>query len=79
MTGPPRAARMGLVAENVISICTTDQADVSMPALELAAAPFLGRMLRIAGRTVQVIEIERLLPADIVAGLFPEPRGEAVP
>ncbi len=77
--GPPRSARMGLVAENVISICTTEQADVSMPALELAAAPFLGRMLRIAGRTVQVIEIERLLPADIVAGLFPEPRGEAVP
>ena len=66
---PPR--RLGLVAENVISIRSAEDADAALPALHLAAAPFLGRILRLGGRTVQLIEIDRLLPDELAAGLFP--------
>jgi chemotaxis-related protein WspB len=66
---PPR--RLGLVAENVISIRSAEDADAALPALHLAAAPFLGGILRLGGRTVQLIEIDRLLPDELAAGLFP--------
>ena len=72
---PP--ARLGLVAENVISIVAAERAETSLPALELATAPFLGRLLRIDGRTVQVVDVDRLLPADLAAGLFPATSPEA--
>lgn len=79
---PPAAAqpaRLGLVAENVISIVAAERAETSLPALELASAPFLGRILRIDGRTLQVVDVDRLLPADLAAGLFPAPPAEATP
>lgn len=66
-----RPGRLGLVAENVISIVPDERTEPSLPPLGLEAAPFLGRILRIGGRTVQVIEVDRLLPADLAAGLFP--------
>jgi chemotaxis-related protein WspB len=66
---PPR--RLGLVAENVISIRSAEDADAVLPALELAAAPFLGRILRLGGRTVQLIEVDRVLPEELATGLFP--------
>jgi chemotaxis-related protein WspB len=69
--------RLGLVAENVISIVAAEQADASLPALDLATAPFLGRILRIGGSTVQVIEVGRILPPELAAGLFPAPPAEA--
>lgn len=78
---PPAAtapARLGLVAENVISIVPAERAETSLPALELGAAPFLGRILRIDGRTLQVVEVDRLLPDDLAAGLFPAAPAEAV-
>jgi chemotaxis-related protein WspB len=75
--GLPRPARLGLVAENVISIVAAERAETSLPALALAAAPFLGRILRIDGRTVQVVDVDRLLPADLAAGLFPAASTEA--
>ena len=70
---PPggRPGRLGLVAENVISIVAAERAETSLPALELEAAPFLGRILRIAGRTIQLLEVANLLPGDVSAGLFP--------
>jgi len=67
--GEPRL--LGIVAENVISICSTDEADTSFPSIEMPGAPFLGRILRIAGRTIQVIAVEQILPADVSAALFP--------
>jgi chemotaxis signal transduction protein len=71
---PPGAAtprRLGLVAEHVVSIRSAEDAETSLPPLDLPAAPFLGRLLRLGGRTVQLIEIDRLLPDDLAAGLFP--------
>lgn len=75
--GLRRPTRLGLVAENVISIVAAERAETSLPALELATAPFLGRLLRIDGRTVQVVDVDRLLPADLAAGLFPAASTEA--
>ena len=73
-----RPLRLGLVAENVIAITSSDRAEASLPALELPDAPFLGAMLRIGDRTVQLVDVQRLLPDDILAGLFPEqPAAEA--
>ncbi len=76
---PPegRPGRLGLVAEHVISIVPSERAETSLPSLGLEAAPFLGRILRIGGRTVQVVEVDRLLPADLATGLFPAGVSEA--
>ena len=63
--------RLGLVAENVIAIRSAEDAAAALPALELEAAPFLGSLLRLGGRTVQLLEIDRLLPDELAAGLFP--------
>jgi chemotaxis-related protein WspB len=68
---------LGLVAENVISICASEQADIVAPAPALPDAGFLGRLLRIRGRTIQVIDANRLLPAALAAGLFPSAAAEA--
>ncbi len=62
---------LGLVAENVISVCSAEEADASLPSLEFHDAPFLGRILRIGGRTIQLLEVEKLLPPDVASGMFP--------
>lgn len=74
----PRRARLGLVAENVIAIHGTEQAEASLPPLQLPSAPYLGRVLRLGGGTVQVIDVARLLPEPLLDGLFPAggPRAE---
>ena len=73
VAGPgPTAGRLGLVAENVIAICSSTDAETSLPSLDLPDAPFLGRIHRIRGRTIHVVEIDRLLPPAIAAGLFPD-------
>jgi chemotaxis-related protein WspB len=64
-------ARLGLVAENVISIRAAEASDAALPPLQLPAAPYLGGLLRYGGQTVQLVEVDRLLPADLAAGLFP--------
>ena len=74
----PKPVRLGLVAENVISICSAGDA-AGAPAMHLEEAPFLGRMLRIGGRPVQMIVVERLLPPALLAGLFPEAVGGSPP
>jgi len=63
---------LGLVAENVISICSSDQVEASLPPLDVHDAPFLGRILRIGGRTIQMIAADRLLPSDVSTGLYSE-------
>ncbi|MCX7417474.1 MAG: chemotaxis protein CheW [Planctomycetia bacterium] len=70
--------RLGLVAENVISICSAEDADTTLPAMELEHAPFLGSLLRLNGRTVQLILIGRLLPPTLLDGLFPIPLADPV-
>lgn len=63
--------RIGLTAENVISICLAEEADASLPPLDPQDTPFLGRILRIGGRTIQVIDVEHLLAADVSTALIP--------
>jgi chemotaxis-related protein WspB len=69
----PYPVRLGLVAENVVSIRSTDEADSSTPEMSLSHAPFLGQVLRLGGQTVQMIAVERLLPPDLLTGLVPSP------
>lgn len=61
---------LGLVAENVISICSSDAAEASLPPLDVRDTPFLGQILRIGGRTIQMITPDRLLPSDVSTGLY---------
>jgi len=63
--------RLGLIAENVISICSAEDADTSFPAMQLPDALFLGKILRINGQTVQLLIIEHLLAPALLAGVFP--------
>lgn len=69
----PHPVRLGLVAENVVSIRSAEDADSTTAEMALSHAPFLGRVLRLGGQTVQMIVVERLLPPDLLAGLFPAP------
>lgn len=66
-TPPP--ARLGLVAENVIMICSSDDAEATLPPLDLPGAAFLGPVLRIGDRLVQVVQVEHLLPPALVTAL----------
>ena len=64
---------LGLVAENVIAICSTEDAEASLPPLDFHDAAFLGKILRIGGRTIQLVAVEHLLPAAVATGLVPIP------
>jgi len=61
--------RLGVAAENVLSLCSSDETEASLPTIRSPAAPALGRLLRIGGRTIQVLDVEYLLPPSLVAGL----------
>jgi chemotaxis-related protein WspB len=61
--------RLGVAAENVLSLCDTSDADASLPAMRPPAAPYLGRVMRIGGRTLQILDVEHLLPPALVADL----------
>jgi chemotaxis-related protein WspB len=77
--GAAGLARMGLVAENVISIRSVEGESSPLATMALPHAPYLGRILRLEERTgtdattVQLIELERLLPEELLRGLFPHP------
>jgi hypothetical protein len=69
---PPRpAVRLGVAAENVVSLCSSDDAEASLPTMHPPDAAYLGRLLLIGGRTIQMIAVEHLLPPEIMAGLVP--------
>jgi len=65
----PHVIRLGAAAENVVSLCSTSEAETSLPTLQTARAPYLGRLLRIGDRTLQVLTVEHLLPLHLIAGL----------
>ena len=67
VTGP----RLGVVAENVISIRAAEEADAVLPARTLSTAAYLGRILRYGGETVQIVDVDQLLPADLRGSLGP--------
>jgi chemotaxis-related protein WspB len=69
MPDPKGSFRFGLIAENVVAIRSTNEAEASLPPLRMPDAAYLGRMLRIAGETVQLIDIRQLLPAELRASL----------
>lgn len=69
--GSAAARRIGMTAENVISICSAEEAEASLPPLDPRDAPFLGSILRIGGRTIQVIDVEQLLPVEAAGSLHP--------
>jgi chemotaxis-related protein WspB len=66
---PQTMIRLGMVAENVLSLCSTNDAEASLPAMHSPAAPYLGRVLRIGSRTLQLLDIEHLLSPALVADL----------
>ena len=69
-TGPDdQRMRLGVAAENVLSLCSTDETEASLPTIRSPGAPALGRLLRIGGRMIHVLDVEHLLPPSLVAGL----------
>ena len=69
VTGTPASFRLGIVAENVLAVRSTTASDASLAPLHVPDAPYLGRLLRIDDRTVQLLAVEHLLPRDLAAGL----------
>lgn len=65
------ARHLGLVAERVISIRSAAGTAAVLPHLELASAPYLGPVFTLGGDTIQVLDIDRLLPDDLSNGLMP--------
>ena len=78
-SGSEGLARLGLVAENVVSIRSVEGGKQPLTAMELAEAPYLGRIVALEGRsgvdagTVQLIELDRLLSDELLHGLAPGP------
>ena len=69
-TGPDdQRMRLGVAAENVLSLCSSEETEASLPTIRSPGAPALGRLLRIGGRMIQVLDVEHLLPPSLVAGL----------
>lgn len=68
----PQPVRFGFVAENVVTIHSIAEDAPAAATKPLATEPYLGRLIRLDGRTLQMLLPEHLLPAKLVAGLFPE-------
>jgi chemotaxis-related protein WspB len=64
--GGPR--RLGLGAEKVVSLAV-HAAPESVLSLGGAAAPWLGPLLRVDGRTVQLLRVEHILPSEAAAAV----------
>lgn len=64
-----RAIRLGAAAENVVSVCSSGEAETSLPRLHSPDAPYLGTLLRIGSRTIQVLDVEHLLPPAMITAL----------
>lgn len=62
-----RPVRLGLVADNVVSVQTAS-ADTTIHAPG-GQTPFLGRLLRLGGSTVQMVVVDHLLPHSLLAGI----------
>lgn len=66
---PGRRVRLGVAAEQVLSLCDGAAADDRLPPVAGLAAPYLGACLRLEGRTIQCIDVEGLLPPEVWSGL----------
>jgi len=84
--GPADPVRVGLVAENVLSLCSSAEAVPSPGRLTMPHAPYLADLLRIDGRVLQVLDVRHVLPRDLLppstcAATPPGPLGhtEALP
>lgn len=67
---PSPKARLGIVAENMVSTLRSDDVDTVFPTMHLENSPYLGRILRLNGQTVHMLVVENLLPAELASGLF---------
>jgi len=76
-SAPPRAVRLGLVADDVVSIQVAAAAESA--AGPTTHAPFLGRLLRLPEGTIQLVLVEGLLPPDLLDGLAAAVAGAAGP
>jgi len=65
-----QTVRLGVMAETVLSLCSTSDAEASLPTMHPAAAPYLGRVLRFGHRTIQILDVEHLLPPALVSDLL---------
>jgi len=63
-----RPVRLGLIADDVVSVQTAAD-DKPLSAALGGQAPFLGRLLRLDGSTVQMVVVDHLLPHDLLTGL----------
>jgi chemotaxis-related protein WspB len=62
-------ARLGVAAENVLSLCDDAAAEDRLPPIADPATPYLGACLRLGGRTIQCLDVDHLLPPDVWSGL----------
>jgi len=69
-SGEGGPARLGLIAENMVSTVRSEDAETVFPQMQLEAAPYLGRILRLGGQTVHMLVVERLLPTGVASGLL---------
>ena len=67
--------RLGLLAENVDRVVAGDRVSTVLPAMSLAEAPYLGKVIKHGERLVQLIRTEFLLPGVVHEALFGEPDG----
>ena len=66
-----RSHILGLMAESVTEMVSCRPADRQAPVLTISEAPYLGDILFDERGAIQMLELDRFLPRDVLFSLFP--------
>jgi chemotaxis-related protein WspB len=67
-----RAHPLGLVAEKAVEILELDENSLEPRKVKISEAPYLNGTMECAGRLIQRVSVDELLPVSVRALLFPE-------
>jgi chemotaxis signal transduction protein len=67
-----RACPLGLVAEKAVEILKLDESSMEPPKVGIPDAPYLSGTMEYAGRLIQCVTVNELLPVSVRQFLFPE-------
>lgn len=67
-----RSHILGLLAESVTEIVRCHAADLQAPVVTISEAPYLGSILFDERGSLQIVELDRFLPKELLFALFPQ-------
>lgn len=61
---------LGLIAEGATEVISCDEARMQSPGIAIEAAPYLGKIWVNGEKSLQLIDLHKILPEDLQAALF---------